>query len=78
MRVLGPFVEDQDLTMYVRGPAAGTVPEFTRAHVLRPSPDAEIHVHPLLLVRVAVSGVLGKVRLECHLDPETLPVRWVV
>jgi hypothetical protein len=36
--VHGPFLEDQDLTMYLRGPDATTVLDFARTHVLRPSP----------------------------------------
>ena len=34
----GPFVEGEDLTMYVRGPDAATVLEFARKQVLTPSP----------------------------------------
>ncbi|KRF38340.1 hypothetical protein ASG96_18020 [Terrabacter sp. Soil810] len=36
--VHGPFVEDRDLTLYVRGQDAATVLEFARTQVLRPSP----------------------------------------
>jgi hypothetical protein len=36
--VHGPFLESQELTMFVRGPDAATVLEFARTHVLRPSP----------------------------------------
>jgi len=38
MTVHGPFVEDQDLTMYVRGPSPATVLEFASTYVLHPSP----------------------------------------
>ena len=36
--VHGPFLEGDDLTMYVRGPDAATVLEFARKQVLTPSP----------------------------------------
>jgi hypothetical protein len=36
--VHGPFLENEDLTMYVRGPDAATVRDFARTQVLRPSP----------------------------------------
>jgi hypothetical protein len=42
MTVHGPFVEDDELTMYVQGPSVSTVLEFTRAHVMRPSPGRVI------------------------------------
>jgi hypothetical protein len=42
MTVHGPFVENDQLTMYVQGPSASTVLEFARAHVLRPSPGSVI------------------------------------
>ena len=36
--VHGPFVENEDLTMYVRGPDAATLLDFARTQVLHPSP----------------------------------------
>ena len=42
MTVHGPFVENDQLTMYVQGPSVSTVLEFARAHVLRPSPGRVI------------------------------------
>ena len=36
--VHGPFLENEELAMYVRGPDAGTVRDFARTQVLRPSP----------------------------------------
>ncbi|WP_344257074.1 hypothetical protein [Terrabacter carboxydivorans] len=36
--VQGPFVESEQLTLYVRGPSDATVLEFARSQVLRPSP----------------------------------------
>ncbi|WP_076264039.1 hypothetical protein [Intrasporangium flavum] len=36
--VHGPFLEGDDLTLYVRGPDAATVLEFARTRVLTPSP----------------------------------------
>lgn len=38
VNVYGPFLEGQELTMYLRGPDAATVLKFARTHVLRPSP----------------------------------------
>jgi hypothetical protein len=38
--VHGPFVENESLTMYLRGPSAATVLEFARTQVLHPSPGA--------------------------------------
>jgi hypothetical protein len=36
--VHGPFLEGQDLTLYLRGPDAATVLTFARTQLLRPAP----------------------------------------
>lgn len=36
--VHGPYLEDDELTMYLRGPGAASVLAFARSHVLRPAP----------------------------------------
>ena len=38
MSVHGPFLENDNLVLYLRGPDAATVLEFARTQVLRPSP----------------------------------------
>lgn len=42
--VHGPFVENDKLTLYVRGPSAATVLEFARTQVLHPSPGV-VHAY---------------------------------
>lgn len=60
--VHGPFVEDRDLTMYLRGPDADTVLGFARTQVLRPTPvtvDAYVSAPGQPATRTATPVVLS-------------------
>lgn len=68
MSVHGPFLENDKLVLYLRGPDAATVLEFARTQVLRPSPG---RVHAYVSARGEPAPRTGT---PVPLEPTTAPI----
>lgn len=68
MSVHGPFLENDKLVLYLRGPDAATVLEFARTQVLRPSPG---RVHAYVSAQGEPAPRTGT---PVPLEPTTAPI----